>query len=248
LSGGDDSTTAYHVAKQLGVKFDSVIHGRTGTGIKETTDFAIKQVEDNNDRLIIADSGDAYEKYVLRKGFFGVGDDAHNMSYHVLKIEHFRKAVSINFRKRQRNFPILFINGARQSESKRRQKTMVEPIRVDPSAKNNIWVNIINHWTKHDCTEYLEGNGIPRSPVAVNLCRSGECNCGTMQDKGDREEASFFYPDWGEWLDNLEKEVLKKFPWKWGESINKQHHMEMKGQLNLFKPMCVGCEQEKEKA
>ena len=244
LSGGDDSTTAYAVARQLGVKFDAVIHGNTRTGIKQTSEFAAKQVELQGDKLIVADAGNAYEKYVLRKGFFGVGETAHNYSYHVLKIQHFRKVVSRNLRHRRRNFPILFINGARRQESKRRERTMTNPYRFDPAQKNNIWVNIINEWTKHDCLSYLEGNGIERNPVSKNLCRSGECMCGTMQNKGNRIEASYFYPEWGRWLDGLEKEVVKRFPWRWGESISKQRVMEMHGQLNVFsnfQPMCTGC-------
>jgi len=241
LSGGDDSTTAYAVAKELGVKINLVIHGKTGTGIKETTDFAIQQAEAQNDKIVIADAGDAYVKYVLRKGFFGIGEQAHNYAYHVLKIQHFRKAVSFHLRKRRRNYPILFINGGRRQESKRRLVTMKNPYKQDPAQPNNLWVNIINEFTKHDCLDYLEGNAIERSPVAKNICRSGECMCGTMQSQGDRNEASFFYPQWGKWIDDLEKEVNKKFPWKWGENINRYHLAEMKGQLNLFKPMCQDC-------
>lgn len=244
LSGGDDSTTAYNVSKELGINFDAVIHGNTRTGIKETSFFAQHQTEKFKDKFIVADAGNSYIDYVMRKGFFGVGDDAHNFAYHVLKIGHFRKAVSANLRKRQRNFPILFVNGARRSESKRRETTMINPYRLDPSQKNNIWVNIINDWDKKDCIDYLEGNSIQRNPVSINLCRSGECMCGTMQTKGDRIEASYFYPEWGKWIDELEKEVIKKFPWIWGENISEQRKLEMKGQLNMFsdfQPMCTGC-------
>ena len=241
LSGGDDSMTAYHVAKELGIEFDYVIHGNTRTGIQETSLFAAKETERNNDRFLVADAGSAYEDYVLRKGFFGSGMTAHNYSYHVLKILHFRKIVSKYLRQRRRNYPILFVNGARRKESANRMKTMVDPYRRDPAALNNIWVNIINEWEKDQCIDYLEGNGIKRNPVSVNLCRSGECMCGTMQSEGDRNEASYFYPKWGKWLDNLENQVIKEYPWKWGESINKQHHMEMNGQMNMFQPMCSGC-------
>lgn len=242
FSGGDDSMTAYYVAKELGLKFDFVIHGNTRTGIQETSSFAVNEIEKNKDNLLIADAKDAYIRYVMRKGFFGQGFDAHTYSYHILKSEYFSKTVSKHIRQRQRNFPILFINGARRNESENRKITMKNPIKV---VKNNdIWVNIINEWEKHDCIDYLEGNGIKRNPVSINLCRSGECMCGTMQSQGDRNEAAFFYPEWGKWITELEKEVLKKFPWRWGESINKYHHMEMKGQLNAFsefQPMCSGC-------
>jgi 3'-phosphoadenosine 5'-phosphosulfate sulfotransferase (PAPS reductase)/FAD synthetase len=241
FSGGDDSLTAYHVAKELGINFDYIIFGDTRTGIEETRKFVISEIERTGDNLLIADAKDSYLNYVLRKGFFGSGESAHTYAYHVLKIEHFRKSVSQNLRKRKRDFPILFINGARRNESENRKITMKSPYKIDPSQKNNIWVNVINEWDKHDCIDYLEGNSIKRNPVSVNLCRSGECMCGTMQSLGDRNEASFFYPKWGKWISDLEKEVLKKFPWKWGENINKYHHMEMKGQLNAFQPMCTGC-------
>lgn len=244
FSGGDDSLTAYHVAKELGIKLDYVIHGHTGTGIEETFDFVKKEAERNGDHLLIADAKQSYTEYVLRKGFFGKGIDAHTYAYHILKITHFRKIVSKYLRQRQKKFPILFINGARRKESENRKKTMVDPYRRDPAAQQNIWVNIINEWEKHDCISYLEGNGVARNPVSKNLCRSGECMCGTMQTQGDRIEANFFYPKWGKWLDNLEAEVLKRFPWRWGENINKRHHQEMNGQLNLFndfQPMCTGC-------
>ena len=244
FSGGDDSLTAYHVSKELGVKIDYVMHGHTGTGIKETFDFVKKETERNDDRFLLADAKYSYIDYILRKGFFGKGIDAHIYAYHILKIMHFRKAISHSLRKRKRNFPILLINGARRKESENRMKTMVNPYKIDPNSKNNIWVNVINEWEKHDCIDYLEGNTIKRNEVSKNLCRSGECMCGTMQSNGDRNEASFFYPEWGKWLNGLEKEVIKKFPWKWGESINRRHYQEMKGQTNMFsdfQPMCTGC-------
>ena len=242
LSGGDDSITAYKVAQELGVKFDYVIHGRTRTGLVETTEYAVDFTEKQGDKLIIADAKNAYEKYVLRKGFFGLGLDAHAMAYHILKIEHFRKAVSHNLRKRKRNFPILFVNGARWQESDNRKRLKDNPYKLDPNQKNNIWVNIINDWTKEECLKYLEGNSVKRNPVSVSLCRSGECMCGTMQNLEDYAAAKYFSPQWGKRMDSLRKEVMKKFPWDWGQNINKQHHMEMKGQIRMdFQPMCTGC-------
>jgi 3'-phosphoadenosine 5'-phosphosulfate sulfotransferase (PAPS reductase)/FAD synthetase len=238
FSGGDDSLTAYHVARELGYKFDYVIHGNTRTGIAETTLFSRNEVASLGDRYLEADAGKTYENYVLRKGFFGKGIDAHTFAYHLLKYNQFRRVVSENIRKKRRAFPILFINGARRLESDNRRITMANPIKVDGS---NVWVNIINEWDKPECISYLEGNGINRNPVAIQLCRSGECMCGTMQTKDDYNEAKILFPKWGSYMDELRKAVTDKFPWDWGENINKQHHMEMKGQLNLFQPMCTGC-------
>lgn len=238
LSGGDDSLTTYHVAKQLGLTIDVVIHGNTRTGIPETTDFVRKKVEAMGDRYIEADAGSCYIDYVLRKGFFGAGNHAHGFSYNILKNNHFKRVVSADLRKRQRNFPVLFLNGARRMESERRKVTMINPYSYTKAFKNNIWVNLINEWDKADTIEYLEGNGVVRNPVSVKLCRSGECMCGTMQTKGDRSEANYFYPEWGKGLDDLEKEAIKRHGFGWGENKPKQSSII---QGDLFHPMCVGC-------
>jgi len=238
LSGGDDSLTAYEVAREIGVKPDFVMHGITGTGLKETTDFVVHYVRKKGDNLLIANAGKAYENYVLRKGFFGVGSKAHSFSYHLLKSTHFSATVSKYIRKRKRNRNVLFINGARRKESKRREKTMINPIKKDGS---NIWVNIINEATKKDTISYLEGNSICRNPVSIKMCKSGECMCGTMQNNEMRVEAGYISPSWKRWIDSLENEVLKSHPWKWGAKIPSTFSMEKKGQLNLFRPMCVDC-------
>lgn len=239
LSGGDDSMTAYSVARELGIPFSAVVHGNTGTGIRETNEFAENEVKKRGDNFLVADAGNAYEQYVLRKGFFGLGFDAHKFAYHILKASPFKKVISRNFRQGQRGYKVLFLNGARRNESLNRQKNMTEPIRENG---NNVWVNLIHEWSKEDCFDYLNDRNVKRNPVSKNLCRSGECMCGTMQAPEARTEASYLYPEWGEWIDRLEAEVIKKFPWRWGENISKQKMMEMHGQLTLnFMPMCTGC-------
>jgi len=242
LSGGDDSLTAYHVAKELGVKIDMVIHGVTGTGLNLTREFVHYEVNRLGDKLAEANAGDAYEKYVLRKGFFGRGTTAHSYAYHILKAEHFRKAISRNIRKGKRGRKILFLNGARRKESNRRMVTMKEPIKENG---NDVWVNIINEMTKPETLDYLKGNGICRNPVSVKMCKSGECMCGTTQKPESRAEAKAIDPEWGDWIDGLEREVLKKFPWRWGEDVPKSWTYEKHGQGRLFdydfRPMCVDC-------
>jgi 3'-phosphoadenosine 5'-phosphosulfate sulfotransferase (PAPS reductase)/FAD synthetase len=238
FSGGDDSLATYILAKQLGLKFDYTIHGNTRTGIRETFNFVIRSTEAFGERLIVADAGDAYVKYINRKGFFGKGESAHAFSYHILKWTHFRRVVSQYLRKRRHNFPILFINGARRSESARREKTMASPYRT--VTNNNIWVNLINDWDKQETIDYIEGSGIPRNPVAVKLCRSGECMCGTMQTGGDRIEAGYFFPDWKEWIDELDKEITKKHGWGWNENMPKKLIVPP-SILMADQIMCVGC-------
>jgi len=238
FSGGDDSLTTYHVAKELGIKIDFVIHGNTRTGIEETTTFARQVTQDFGDKYLEADAGNSYENYLHRKGFFGKGLSAHAFTYHVLKQQHFERIVSHNIRQRKRGVKILFLNGARRNESANRLKTIASPYKVTERQPNDMWVNLINEWGKLDCKDYLEGNGILRNDVSIKLCRSGECMCGTMQSNGDRQEASFFYPGWGKWIDGLEKTIKEKHGFGWGENKPKQKDI---NQLDLFQPMCGGC-------
>lgn len=243
MSGGDDSLTAYHVSKALGVHIDAIIHVNTGTGIPATTQFVRSVGEQADERYFEADATGAYERYVLRKGFFGRGLIAHTYAYHLLKADGFRKIISNEFRQRKRGRNILLLNGARQHESENRMFTMKEPIQRENKTSRNWWVNVINDWTKPQCRAFLNECGVERNPVTKNLCRSGECLCGSMQTQEERQEAAFFYPDWGRWLDELERAVIEKHGWGWGVEMPASLKQEKAGQLRLpgFQPMCVGC-------
>lgn len=238
LSGGDDSMTALMMAKYLNIPFTHIMHGVTGTGIQETYEFVKTVVEKEGAKYIEANAGDAYIKYVMRKGFFGKGLSAHAFSYHILKQDYFEAAISKHIRQRTPGRKILFINGARQSESENRKKNLIDPIKITKRRPNDVWVNIIHYWDKHECLSFLNGEGIKRNPVSIKICRSGECMCGTMQSKEDRIEASCIFPKWGKWLDELEKVVKEKHDFGWGENMPKPKDYR---QLDLFQPMCVGC-------
>lgn len=198
VSGGNDSATAHHVAEECGIKIDAILHIKTGTGIEETTNFVREYYGKRKTRYIEADAGDAYEKYVMRKGFFGRGEKAHSYAYHVLKAGPLRKALSLHFRKGKRGINILLLNGARgAAESARRGRTKKEVYNYDPSNAGNIWVNHILHFTNEEKAEYLASRKIKINPVCVALDRSGECLCGTMQEPNLRAEAAALYPAWG---------------------------------------------------
>jgi 3'-phosphoadenosine 5'-phosphosulfate sulfotransferase (PAPS reductase)/FAD synthetase len=239
VSGGKDSAASHAIAEELGVKIDFIIHGNTRTGIPETSQF-VRDYYGRKGELIEADAGTAYEDYVLRKGFFGKGVDAHGFAYRILKATPFRKAISANIRKRQRDIRVLLLNGARKDESENRMRNL-QVFRADPAQKGNVWVNLIHDWTQDDRDKYLEKNCVEINPVAKALCRSGECLCGTMQTAAERVEAAALYPKWGAWIDALEKQVKETFPWGWGENIPNWIRAQKRGQADLFMPMCVGC-------
>lgn len=243
ISGGNDSAAAFYVALECGVKFDFIMHGITGTGIPETTDFVRSHYGNLGIPYIEANAGDAYEKYVLRKGFFGRGEKAHGYAYHVLKAGPFRKAISEHMRKGKRDITVMLINGARgATESARRGRTKKHIWNRDPSQDKNIWVNPILHFTTEQRNDFLHSRRVLINPVCIQLDRSGECLCGTMQEPALRHEAAALYPKWGEWLNSLRAKVMAIWPWDWGQDMPKWVQSQKKGQHDMFMPMCVGCE------
>lgn len=235
VSGGRDSALAYAVADELGLPVDLILHGKTGTGIPQTTEFVTGYYGAQKPDFAIADAGSAYEAYVMRKGFFGNGRQAHNYSYHILKAGPFRAAISRLIRQRQRGVRVMLLNGARKSEGDNRRLNL-KPIRLD---KGNLWVNICHEWTSGERDDYLAARAIPINPVAKALCRSGERMCGTMQTDAERLEASILYPEWGAWLNALEQAAKAKHGWGWGDTGPAYRD---KRQLDMFQPMCAECE------
>lgn len=245
LSGGDDSITALKVALMLGVRINFIIHGVTGTGLKDVRKYVHSVAELTNIKIIEANAGTAYEDYVKRKGFFGVGATAHSFSYHILKADAFRHAVSKYIRKGQEGRPILLLNGVRVEESEDRADNYGDnPYRFDPAALKNIWVNIIHWFSKKECLDLLKAESFKRSPVAIHLGRSGECNCGTMQDEAGRIACAQYDPEWGEWMKSLRRYAITHFGWDISQNPNKKRMQEIRDEvakIETFQPMCVGC-------
>ncbi|MGV0964166.1 MAG: phosphoadenosine phosphosulfate reductase family protein [Polynucleobacter sp.] len=236
VSGGYDSAASDQVARELGANIDFVMHGNTRCGIPETSDF-VRATYAPMGGYVEADAGSAYEDYVLRKGFFGKGIGAHGFSYRVLKATPFRKAISREIRQGKRGVRVLFLNGARKDESENRQKHL-QVYRRDPACPGNIWVNLIHDWDQQTRDDYLRSRGTPINPVATQLCRSGECMCGTMQTVQERAEAAVLYPAWGAKLDALEAEARRLHGFGWGEPFPKPLDTR---QSDLFQPMCKDC-------
>jgi 3'-phosphoadenosine 5'-phosphosulfate sulfotransferase (PAPS reductase)/FAD synthetase len=236
VSGGRDSAASDQVARELGVNISFVMHGNTRCGIPQTTEF-VRTTYGSFGAYVEADAGTAYEDYVLRKGFFGKGIAAHGFSYRVLKAQPFRKAISREIRQGKRDIRVLFLNGARKDESENRQKNL-QTYRRDPASPGNIWVNLIHDWDQETRDCYLSSRSTPINPVAIELCRSGECMCGTMQTPQERAEAAVIYPEWGQWLSRLDAEARAIHGFGWGEPFPKPRDTR---QGELFQPMCKDC-------
>lgn len=246
MSGGGDSMAAYYASKALNIPIDGIIHVCTRTGIFRTTEFVRWFAEQEKVKYFEGDAGDTYEQRVLNKGFFGVGMRAHSFAYHLLKKAPLEKTISHNIRLGKRHRPVLIINGARLSESENRRKNYASS--AIRASGNNIWVNLLQYWSKTDCEAICHENKAPCNPVSRELCRSGECMCGTMQSQQERLEAASLFPEWGTWLDTLEKRAKEIHPWGWGVPIPQSWQREKQGQLSLFSsPMCSDCTSKAEK-
>lgn len=237
VSGGRDSALSDRLARVLGLKVDLVIHGVTRTGIPQTTEHVIDYYGNLDSDFALADAKDAYERYVMRKGFFGVGKQAHNFAYHILKADPFRATVSREIRQRRRGIRVMLINGARCYESDNRRLNL-KSLRMD---KGNLWVNIAHEWTAGDRDLFLQQEGVKINPVAINLCRSGECMCGTQQSKVEFAEAAVLYPEWGAQMKALDEAARKIHGWGWGEPMPLPADPDQLTMFDSFQPMCGGC-------
>ena len=191
-------------------------------------------------RQAIAEYQPTHKRYVMRKGFFGVGKQAHNFAYHILKADPFRATVSREIRKRRRNIRVMLINGARASESENRRVNL-QPTRLD---KGNLWVNVAHVWTAGDRDLFLSQRGVRINPVAIQLCRSGECMCGTQQSKAEFWEAAILYPAWGDRMKALDEAARRLHGFGWGEPMPKPvdpNQLTFFGDEDEFQPMCGGC-------
>lgn len=263
FSGGKDSQATYEVCRILGVKLDAIVHVRTGCGLPETTEYVRSFAESVGVPYIEADSGNKYEEYVRRKGFFGVGTgpmSAHSFAFHVVKRDAYVAALA-NLRGRKRGRKIIMINGARVAESENRDENMAgKYIKCDRTkegkpASPNWWVSPLLDWSNEDRNVFLKEQKCPINPVSQALCRSGECLCGTTQGLQARVEASAYNPEFGKWLDGLDEYAKKRFGFGWGESMpvpagaaerKEKARLEKQGQLKLSlfqddSPMCSSC-------
>lgn len=214
FSGGDDSLTVTHFAKQhLGERMDAVVHINTGIGLPETrahVDIAADLLRWNLLEYKAKDCGQDYEQLVLAHGF--PGPDHHTKMYNRLKERPLRALA-----RDHQGGKIVLISGLRQQESGRRMRLKSEAIQKDG---RRIWCAPFFYMSTDQIAEYRTDvlKRVPKSPAKEFLCMSGECMCGSFAEKGEQAQVRFFFPKFGEYLDDLTARVRAAgFPWAWDE-------------------------------
>lgn len=197
FSGGNDSTTAAHIFKNVATH---AAHANTGIGVEQTRQFVRDTCQAWRLPLIEKKAprdADSYRAMVLDRGFPGPAH--HWKAYQRLK-ERALREVRRELVKNPRRERVIFIAGRRRQESKRRAA-----IPAMEREGSTVWVSPLVNWTKLDMQTYRKMMGdVPRNEVSDIIHMSGECLCGAFASPGERAEVEFWYPDAFEEVRELE--------------------------------------------
>ncbi len=237
FSGGHDSLASTILASRMD-GFQGVVHLNTGIGIEETRTFVRDTCAAQDWPLTELHATHTYEKLVLDRDGFPYGPAAHNSMLYYLK------QVPLNAWMRTIQGTVGLVTGIRRDESVRRMGAGISvPERKDG---RKLWLSPILDWTKQNCSDLIEAEGLPRNEVVDLLHRSGECLCGALARSGEIHDIDQWYPDVGQRIHNLERECeqrgLTASTWASGEARTIPY-----GQGRLFSkanlaPLCFSCE------
>lgn len=237
FSGGHDSLAATALTAKH-PRFTAAAFINTGTGIPRTVEFVRETCREQGWPLVeLAPDGQTYEDVVREYGF-GTGPAAHSRAYFWLKKRQVRRLV--REAKGERGDRVLLATGVRRSESVRRMNAGISvPIRREGA---QVWVNPILDWTGKGVSDFIDAEGLDRNPVVDVLHRSGECLCGTLFNKGDRDEVLLWAPEMVERIAEWERIAREAGHHNcvWGMPGSRP----IPGQGELFdsQPLCVSCE------
>lgn len=206
FSGGIDSLAAVHIASQH-PRFTGCLHINTGIGIPETSEFVADVCSTYKWPYHAKWPGEVstewtYEDMVLAKGFPGPG--AHRYAYSWLKQRALRRATQ-EF-KQHRTDRVLMVSGVRGAESARRMGYAAEEYREGA----RVFVSPLLYWPSGTPRQYAKQNNLFINPVAENLHRSGECNCGAFAPDNERGLVAAFYPAFENYLAELEYRAARR--------------------------------------
>ncbi len=155
FSGGHDSLTSTAVAAKH-PRFTAAVHINTGIGIEATRDFVRDTCREQGWPLLeLHPDAKTYRDLVIENGM-PAGPKAHNTTYYWLKQRQVRRLVREH--KTGPRDRIALVTGIRAAESERRMASvMAQPVhRIGAQ----VWVNPILDWTKADCHDLMDADGL----------------------------------------------------------------------------------------
>lgn len=226
VSGGDDSMTLLHLFRRRATHAASA---NTTIGVEETRQhvrdicakWGVPHIEkypptSYEDLVLKPYYSEKAQRMMPPRGF--PGPSRHNFYYHRLKercFEQVRNDLVNNYRTER----VVFIFGRRRAESAVRAT-----IPIHERKGSIIKASPLAFWTKLDLGTYRTlHTDIPRNPVAANLHRSAECDCGSNAKPGELDELEFWYPEEAAYIRDLERQAREAGipePYcRWGHGI-----------------------------
>lgn len=231
FSGGHDSTVLAHRCRD---HYQALMHIDTGTAVPGVREFVADYARWLEKPLLVYDAGDAFRNLVLNLGGFP-GPAGHGRAYTRLKERQINALVRDFKVGWKRSDCVMLLTGKRRAESARRAKTTLG---IDKRG-GQLYVNPLMDWTAFDMRRYRTEHELPESPVSALLHRSGECNCGSFAQPGEREMLKSLWPDWfAENIEGLEAEAKAAgIEWcRWGEKPATDEAPSDAG------PLCASCD------
>lgn len=237
FSGGRDSLAVTHWMMN-NVPGCEPFHCNTGIGIERTRQF----VRDTcatmgwplHEIRAKEDCGQDYDELVRKLGF--PGPDGHSMMYARLKERPIRELV--RRAQTKRGDRVMLATGIRHDESVRRMRYAGREVN---RAGSQLWVNPIYWWSGTERDAYIKAHNLPINPISAMLGMSGECLCGAYAHRGEKSLVKLVDRETHDRICALEQSVSDAgFNWGWeGRPPSGGHNP---AQLDVFRPLCVGCE------
>lgn len=233
FSGGHDSLCSTAVAAKHPA-FTAAVHINTGIGIKETRQFVRTTCRTHGWPLIeMHPDRKTYRDLVIEQGM-PAGPKAHNTTYYWLKQRQVRRLVAEH--KQGRHGRVVLVTGIRKQESERRMSAVMSvPVhRIGAQ----VWVNPILEWSKADCQDFMEAEGLKRNRVVDLLHRSGECLCGALARRSELKDIEGWFPLTAQEIYTYERLAEehghRDDRWAVRQNVSKE-------QMRFDQPLCVGC-------
>ena len=245
FSGGHDSLVATFLASQHR-HFKGVLHLDTGIGLRTTRNYVIDTCEKMGWNLKVyhatknlkKDGTPNYQFYselVMLHGF--PNGNSHQFMYARLKeysLDRFRRD-----EKKADRWANVFTVGIRWQESDRRKKYQGSYFKKESGKFGNVYP--IVDFSDCDKNLIIKEFNLPRNPVYEWYCKSGECLCGAFAHKNELLDIAKVEPEMVVRIENLNRYVTKRFPWKWGERIPKWYKQQKKEKMKET-ALCYSCE------